>query len=255
MIVKAIKTRKVTPSVCTLLELLDESIHELHERTVVVVTSKVVSLCEGGVVPIDSVGKDELIARYATYYLPRTLSRYNVSFTITEGKLMPSAGIDESNGDGDYILWPKDAQQSANEVRAHLMEKYNTKELGVIITDSTTRPFQWGTTGIGVAYSGFEPLKDYVGTKDLFGREFLFHRNNIMNGLAAAAVVLMGEGAEQTPLATIEDVPFVEFVSHDPTVEELQKLAIAPEDDLYAPFFKNAKWLRGKAGKPEEDLM
>ncbi len=251
MIVNAIKTRKVTSECCTLLELLDESISELRERTVVVITSKVVSLCEGGVVPIE-VDKDELIARYADYYLPRDLSRYNVSFTITEGKLMPGAGIDESNGDEQYILWPQDAQKSANEARAHLIEKYGLKELGVIITDSTTRPFQRGTTGIGVAYSGFEPLKNYIGTKDLFGREFVFHKNNIMNGLAAAAVVLMGEGAEQTPLATIEDVPFVRFVDHDPTAEELASLKIAPEDDVYAPFFQNAPWERGQGGKGQQ---
>lgn len=248
MIVQTIKTRRVTANACTLLELLDESIPELKERTVVIITSKVVSLCEGGVVPIDSVDKDELIAKYADYYLPRNLSRYNVSFTITEGKLMPGAGIDESNGDEQYILWPQDAQKSANESRAHLMQKYGLKELGVIITDSTTRPFQWGTTGIGVAYSGFEPLKNYVGTKDLFGREFVFHKNNIMNGLAAAAVVQMGEGAEQTPLAIIEDVPFVRFVDHDPTAEELASLVIEPEDDVYAPFFRNAPWERGLGG-------
>jgi dihydrofolate synthase / folylpolyglutamate synthase len=251
MIVQAIKTRKVTAQCCTLLELVDESLQQIGERTIVVIASKVVSLCEGGVVPVGSIDKHALIAKYATYYLPPSTSRYDVSFTITEGQLMPSAGIDESNADGEYILWPRDAQRSANEVRAHLMKKYDLRELGVIITDSTTRPFQWGTTGIGVAYSGFAPLKSYIGTPDLFGRDFVFHKNNIMNGLAAAAVVLMGEGAEQTPLATIEDIPFVQFQPNDPNAKELADLVIAPEDDLYAPFFKGVEWIAGQDGKPE----
>ena len=34
---------------------------------------------------------------------------------------------------------------------------------------------------------------------------------DVVNALASAAVLVMGEGAEQTPLAVISDVPFVEF--------------------------------------------
>ena len=246
MQVQVIKTRKVTPECCTIFELLDEAITGLEEGNVVAVASKVVAICEGSVVPLEEADKDELIAEHASSYLPRSLSRYNVSFTITNGRLAPGAGIDESNAGGYFILWPKDVQRSANEIRAYLRQKYNLKNLGVVITDSTTRPMQWGTTGVALAHSGFKALHDYIGTLDLFGRPFEFHKNNIAQGLAAAAVLPMGEGAEQTPIAVVRDVPFVEFQDHDPTEKELKSLEIAPEDDLYAPFFQNAPWQPGK---------
>jgi F420-0:gamma-glutamyl ligase len=246
MNIRTIKTRKVTPECCTIFELLDESITTLSEGSVVAVTSKVVALCEGGVVPLEGTDKDELIAEHASHFLPRSLSRYNVSFAIAEGRLAPGAGIDESNAGGFYILWPQDSQKSANDIRAHLRQKFGLKNLGVIITDSTTRPMQWGTTGVALAHSGFKALHNYIGEPDLFGREFVFANNSIMQGLAAATVLPMGEGAEQTPLAIAEDLPFVEFQDADPTVEELRALEIAPEDDLYAPFFNNAPWQQGR---------
>ena len=34
--------------------------------------------------------------------------RYHMTLTIKQGMLIPTAGIDESNGDGYYILWPRD---------------------------------------------------------------------------------------------------------------------------------------------------
>jgi F420-0:gamma-glutamyl ligase len=34
---------------------------------------------------------------------------------------------------------------------------------------------------------------------------------NVADALAAAAVLVMGEGSEQTPLVVIGDVPFVTF--------------------------------------------
>ena len=113
------------------------------------------------------------------------------------------------------------------------------------MTDSTTRPFQWGTTGLGIAHSGFAALKSYIGTTDIFGREMMFQNNNIANGLAAAAVLLMGEGSEQTPLAVIEDVSFVEFQPRNPSTEELAKLHISIDEDIYSPLLKNTPWKKG----------
>jgi F420-0:gamma-glutamyl ligase len=48
MIAHAIRTRKVTAGACTIFELLDEALQELPECSVLAVSSKVVSLCEGG---------------------------------------------------------------------------------------------------------------------------------------------------------------------------------------------------------------
>ena len=55
----------------------------------------------------------------------------------------------------------------------------------------------------------------------------------------------MGEGAEQTPLAIIEDLDFIEFVDKNPSRNELESLIIKLEEDMYGPLFKNAPWQKG----------
>ncbi len=69
---------------------------------------------------------------------------------------------------------------------------------------------------------------------------------NIMDGLAAASVLIMGEGDEQTPMALITDLDFVNFSENDPEKKEIDDLNIELEDDLYYPILKNANWLKGK---------
>lgn len=226
-------------------DLLDAAIPALQPGSIVAVAAKVVALCEGRAVPMGSIDKDALIQQETDYYLPSSSNPYNVTISIARHHLVASGGIDESNGGDYYVLWPEDLQASANMIREHLSRKHNVEDIGVIITDSTTRPFQWGTTGLGIAYSGFAPLKDYRGTKDLFGRELVFQQSNLMNGLAAAAVTLMGEGDEQTPLAVITDIPFVQFQRRNPSEEELASMQISLEEDLYAPLLRSVPWRKG----------
>ncbi len=246
MIVKAVKTRIVTAKSCTLQELLDDSIAGLPEGSVVAIASKVVSLCEGRVVPVEGTDKEKLIAEQAQLFIPSPSNPYGVSLSVTRNLLVAAAGIDESNVDGQYVLWPADPQASANQARSFLRKKFGLKSVGVIITDSATRPFEWGTTGISIAYSGFKPLKDYIGEEDLFGRKLVYQKNNIQGGLAAAAAAAMGEGSEQKPLAILSELDFVTFVDADPTAEELAALKIEPESDIYSPLLMGAPWQKGE---------
>jgi F420-0:gamma-glutamyl ligase len=68
------------------------------------------------------------------------------------------------------------------------------------------------------------------------------------DALAAAAVLVMGEAAEQTPLALIDDVPFVEFQDREPSLEELRKARIEIDDDLYEPLLTSVHWHKGGGG-------
>ncbi len=242
MTIQAIKSEKVEPGRGDLSSLLNKYVPPLPERSVLAVTSKIVSICEGNVVKIGEVDKDQLIKKEAQRYLPRSSSKYNVCLTITKNALAASAGIDESNGNGYYVLWPQNPQQSANQVRSYLTKRFGLTHVGVILTDSKTTPLRWGVTGFALAHSGFEAIKDYIGTPDLFGRLFEYEKVNVADSLAASAVVVMGEGAEQTPLAVIEDVPYVTFQDRDPTPDELQTAQIDIEDDLYAPLLTSVRW-------------
>jgi len=246
MKISPIKTRLVHASERTVEELLEESLPSVEEGSIVVISSKVVALCQGRVVEKTAVTKEALIKQEADFYTPDGFNKYGFNFTILNNTFIPSAGIDESNSDGYFVLWPEDPQQTANAVRAFLTRRFGLKNVGVIITDSTCMPpMRSGTIGVMLAHSGFLAVKKLAGTKDLFGREFLVARSAIGGGLAAAANVVMGEGTERTPIAVITDVPFVTFEPCDPTKDELEAVYISPKEDLYAPFIMSAPWQKG----------
>jgi putative folate metabolism gamma-glutamate ligase len=242
MQVRAIKTERITPGSIKLFDLFDKYIKSLSDGSILAVTSKVVSLCEGRVVPARGSSKDELIKKEADLYLSKEENRYNLYLTVKDNILAVSAGIDESNAAGHFVLWPKDPQKTANDIREYLTKRFKLKQAGAIITDSKTTPLRWGVTGIPIAHSGFKALKNLIGTPDLFGRKLKVTKVAVADALAAAAALVMGEGAEQTPLSIISDVPFAEFQDRNPTKKELEELKIAIEEDVYAPILKRAPW-------------
>lgn len=246
MVVIPIKTHKITSSDTDIFKILDKYISDLKEKSVLAITSKIIAICQGRLVKIGTADKDTLIEQESQWYLPREENPYKVSLTIANSTLVATAGIDESNAGDYYILWPDNPQKIANEIRKYLREKYHIKKLGIIITDSKTSPLRWGVTAFAIAYSGVVPLKDYVGEKDLFGRTFAFEKMSIIDNLSSSVSVVMGEGSEQTPMAIIEDIPFVTFCEEDPSEKELKSLQISPEEDLYAPLLRNAGWRKGK---------
>lgn len=234
MIIKSYKTHKVT-SHDRLLDLIDKYVPQLPERSILTITSKIVSICEGRVVAKDSVeSKEELVKKHADAYLKHG----DISLTITNGVLIPTAGIDESNGNGYYILYPEDVQRSAEAIWLHLLKRDKLKELGVIITDSRSTPFRKGVTGFGLGYCGFNPLYSYIGHPDCFGKPLKATQSNCLDALAAAAVFCMGEGNEQTPFAVIDEAPSIRFQSLPPSEQEVKQLSINLEEDLYAPLLK-----------------
>lgn len=242
MHVTAVKTPIITPESQNLLAVLDAALPELTEGDIVAITSKIVSICEGSVVPSGAIDKETLIAQEAERYLPGSFSRYSYHFSFKYHTLAGAAGIDESNSSGHFILWPRDPQATADAIWQHLRSRYGLKNLGVIITDSASQPMRRGAIGIALTHSGFVPLRRYVGQADLFGRPFVAEHANVSGGLAATAVFAMGEGSEQTPLCVISDAPNIEFQQHPPSSEELDQLHLTLETDLYAPFYATAPW-------------
>ena len=222
-------------------DLLSSCLRKLSENSIVAITSKVVSICEGRMIDIEEIDKEKLVKQEADLYLPKE-NQFGTILTIKNNILIPTAGIDESNGNGKYILWPADSQLSANKIRNFLRKKFRANYLGVIITDSKTTPLRLGTTGISIAHSGFSALNCYIGKKDIFGRKLKMTNANIADGLAAAAVLAMGEGAEQTPIAIITDISMVKFKKNSPSTKELETLAINRKDDIYGELLNSVKW-------------
>jgi len=245
MQVEAIKTRVLLPPQDDLFEAILASVKQVSDGDIIAVTSKAVSIHEGRCqkikIPGDKQEKDQLIKQEADRYIDRNAVPNGYAILTMKHKiLIPSAGVDESNANGYFILWPEDPSAFARRLYEFLCEKYQVENIGVIITDSHTTPLRLGVMGISLGHYGFRALKNYVGCKDLFGREFKMERTNVVDALATAAVLVMGEGTEQTPLAQISDVPFVEFVPEGIAPE------IDPEYDLYSPLINSDKWETSK---------
>jgi len=249
MLVKAYKTKKVRDG-DDIYKILDIYLPKLKEKSVVAVTSKIVSICEGRLIKIDpKVEKDELVKKEAEYFLPREFNQYGFMISINKNIMVASAGIDESNANGYYVLWPKDPQESANKIRKYLANRFNLENVGVIITDSKLTPLRWGVTGVAIAHSGFRAINNYIGKPDIFGRKLQAEKVNVADALATAAVVEMGEGSEQQPFAIIEDVSFVSFQKRSPTKKELEGIKISLGDDVFASLLNSVEWQKGKGGK------
>jgi len=234
LIVIPIKTRIVLPPKDDLWAILDESLPKLRERDVVVVTSKIVSIGEGRCVPLGTRAQKKQLIEDEAEYLARFKGSRRSFFSVKGHAVIGSAGIDESNANGHWILWPKDPFRSAQTIWSYLRKKHQVSQLGVIITDSTSPPMRLGCTGISIGFFGIHPVLRYMGKPDIFGRRFVFERANLVDGIAAAAVVAMGEGNEQTPIAVVSGVPALRFASYDTRHE----LLIRPKQDIYYPILK-----------------
>lgn len=245
MIVTATKTDRVRPGEEPLLEFLDRSMPPIAEKSILIVTSKIVALAEGRFVSKEDGLKESIIQDEADYYLPKEESPYGVPLTIRDNTFVARAGIDGSNTGGVYSLLPTDSYRTAREIRDYLVQRFGLEHVGVIITDSHSTPLRRGVTGVAIGWSGFIGLKEYKDAPDIFGHAFTTH-TNIIDALATAAVLTMGEGAEQTPLATITEIPFVEWSAGSPTQAELDFFKPRLEDDLFAPLMYYSKLSKGR---------
>ena len=110
------------------------------------------------------------------------------------GFVMANAGIDQSNvgEEGHALLLPRDPDASAAALAARL-------GLPVVITDSFGRAWRRGTVGIAIGAAGLPALLDLRGKPDLFGRTLMVSITGFADEIAAAAGLVMGQGAEGQP--------------------------------------------------------
>jgi len=247
MQVKAIKTRRIQEG-DSLEEILDTYIPSLEEKSIVAVTSKIVSVSQRRVVPKTECTKLELIKKEADAYigpLPHE-RRQDLYLTVKNDILIFYAGIDESNGGGVYILHPTEVQKVAYSLWAHLRAKHKIKHLGVIITDSNSPPMRTGVIGFPLGWCGFEPLYSYNKRPDIYGQPMVNEILNLVDALAVSADLMMGGGDEQQPIAIIKNPPKVNFLERPPTKEEEESITIPLEKSFYAPFLLSAPWVRNR---------
>jgi coenzyme F420-0:L-glutamate ligase / coenzyme F420-1:gamma-L-glutamate ligase len=169
----------------------------LRDGDVLVVTSKVVSKCEGRLVdaPVDAEARDTLRRKLVDAEAVRVLARKGRTL-ITENKLgvvQAASGVDGSNVDtGELALLPVDPDASAAALRAGLRERLGVT-VGVVITDTMGRAWRNGQTDAAVGAAGLAVLHSYAGAVDAHGNELIVTEVAIADELAAAADLVKGK--------------------------------------------------------------
>jgi len=194
---------------------------ELKTRDIVAVSSKIVGIAEDRIRHLESVRpgskarslalKHSLTAAFAQAVLDEADMVVGgvkgALLTVKNGDAVANAGIDRKNApEGAVVLWPRNADLSAKNIRRSILRK-SGKNVGVVIVDSRVSPLRLGTTGFGIGCAGFEPIEDIRGSVDLFGRRIEITVRAIADGIAAAAQLVMGEAADRIPFAIVRDAP------------------------------------------------
>jgi coenzyme F420-0:L-glutamate ligase/coenzyme F420-1:gamma-L-glutamate ligase len=215
---------------------------KLKNRDILLIASKVVSVVEGRIVKLKDVTPSlkakeiakeiDLDERQVELILNHSEKIYGkvhkALLTLKNGFLIANAGVDKSNCKLDeVILWPKNPQESAEKLRKEIFKR-TKKRVGIVIVDSRTAPLRWGTIGLALGFAGFHPIKDYRFKKDIFGNTLQITLQNLVDDLACAAHLLMGEAREKTPIVLARDVP-VKFSSKI----NVNSVFIPPDKCLY----------------------
>jgi coenzyme F420-0:L-glutamate ligase len=185
-----------------------------------VISSKYLSISEGRVKKLDNVrpGVESLKLSKIYHINPKLMElilresdeifggMYGFVLTSVHGILSPNAGIDKSNiPAGMVVLYPKDPYKSIEILRKKFFIEQGIR-ICIILSDSRILPMRVGTTGIALACSGFEPVIDLKGTKDLFGNTLKYTSQNVADCLASLGVYIMGESNKSTPVILIRDI-------------------------------------------------
>jgi dehydro coenzyme F420 reductase / coenzyme F420-0:L-glutamate ligase / coenzyme F420-1:gamma-L-glutamate ligase len=169
----------------------------LRDDDVVVVTSKVLSKCEGRIVPApeDPEKRDALRRKLIDEEAVRVLARKGRTL-ITENNLgivQAAAGVDGSNvGATELALLPVDPDGSAAALRTSLRDRLGVT-VGVVITDTMGRAWRNGQIDAAIGAAGITVLHGYAGARDGHGNELVVTEVAVADEIAAAADLVKGK--------------------------------------------------------------
>jgi len=219
---------------------------ELEDGDLVVAAQKIFSKAEGRVVKLGDVspsreaeelakvtGKGpkfvQLVLRESKKILKA--SRDVLLVEDNRGLVCINAGIDKSNveGGGNFALLPENPDKSAEKCRVGI-KALTGKNVAVIVCDTFSRPFRRGQVNFAIGAAGIRLFKDYRGKKDIFGQVLKVKNVAVVDEIAAAAELLMGQAEEARPVVIFKDLKhFVDFCEKCDTDE----LRISREEDLF----------------------
>ena len=129
------------------------------------------------------------------------------------GFVCANAGVDTSNTPrGTVTLLPKDPDSSAAQIRQEMESEFGV-QLAVIVSDTFGRPWREGLVNVALGVAGMQPLADYRGQMDCFGRQLQVTRIAVADELASTAELVMGK-TKGVPVALIRGMTYPEGEGH-----------------------------------------
>jgi len=196
----------------------------LQENDVVIITHKIISKAEGrttdlrNIVPSEeskkissNTGKDprlvELIISQSNEIVK--IERDIIITETKHGFVCANAGIDTSNVGklSDHVLLlPDDPDESARNIRNDLNAKTGVN-VGIIISDTFGRPFRKGQVNIAIGVAGIDPIKSYIGKRDMYGKILKVTEIAIADEITSAAELVMGKSS-RVPVSIVRGYNF-----------------------------------------------
>ncbi len=202
--------------------ILSSSKQKIQDGDIFVISQKIISKREGRIVNLSDVFPSELAVGLGREYnkdpklievilseSKRIVRMYNDILIVEthHGFICANAGVDESNVENGYAtLLPIDPDKSAFEIQTKLQEK-TKKKVAVIISDTFGRAFRMGQTDVAIGIAGIEPILDYAGTKDNFGRTLRVTSIAISDEICSAAELVIGK-TKNCPVAIIRNYKY-----------------------------------------------
>tara|TARA_B100001179_G_scaffold80463_1_gene56844 strand:- start:63 stop:794 length:732 start_codon:yes stop_codon:yes gene_type:complete len=213
----------------------------INDYDILIFSQKIISKNEGRIVDLSSINPSLLATGIASSYTkdPRLIElilseskrivRMQDGIIIVEsnhGFVCANAGIDESNvKDGYVTMLPEDPDQSADKLKKQI-EQRTGKNTAVIISDTFGRPFRLGQANIAIGIAGMDPIIDYKGKSDTFGKTLQVTAMAIADELCSASELVMGK-VLNCPVAIVRNFKF------DFSDTKIQKIIRPKNEDLF----------------------
>ena len=214
---------------------------EINNGDILVFSQKIVSKNEGRMLSLSSVnpsllangiassyGKDPRLIELILSESERIVRMENgiIIVKTKHGFVCANAGIDESNvQDGYATLLPKDPDKSASLLKERIEQK-TRKNISVIISDTFGRPFRLGQTDVAIGIAGLEPILDYNGKPDTFGKIMRVTAIAVADEICSASELVMGK-VEKCPIVIVRNY------SYNFSNAKIQELLRSEHDDLF----------------------
>lgn len=170
----------------------------LRDGDILLVTSKIVSKAEGRI--LAAADREAAIDAETV----RVVARRGPLRIVEnrQGLVMAAAGVDASNTPaGTVLLLPEDPDASARGIRAGLRAALGV-DVGVVLTDTSGRPWRNGLTDLAIGAAGVHVLDDLRGGTDSHGNPLNVTVVAVADELAAAADLVKGKTSGR-PVAVV----------------------------------------------------